>query len=196
MLRYERIEAEMRLFTGKGDQGKTDLLGDRVGKDDPRIGLIGALDESTSFIGFARALSGDTRTNEWAVEVQRDLYQIMAELAFIDELRPDAYVLKAERVTRLEELTDTLSAEIELPRQFIVPGETVAGGAFDVARTVIRRAEREAVALANGGTALNAEIVRYLNRLSSLLFMLARLAETTEGVAAPKAKERRRLGGE
>ncbi|CAN5565076.1 cob(I)yrinic acid a,c-diamide adenosyltransferase [soil metagenome] len=196
MTEYERIEAEMRLFTGKGDQGKTDLLGDRVGKDDPRIGLIGALDEGTSFLGFARALSGDTRTNEWSVEVQRDLYQIMAELAFIDELRPDAYVLKAERVARLEELTDTLSAEIELPRQFIVPGETVAGGAFDVARTVIRRAEREAVTLATGGTALNAEILRYLNRLSSLLFMLARLAETSEGVSAPKAKERRRLGAE
>lgn len=184
----------MRLFTGKGDQGKTDLLGDRVGKDDPRIGLIGALDEATSFIGFARALSGDARTNEWSIEVQRDLYQIMAELAFVDEIRPDAYVLKPERVTRLEELTDELSAEIELPRQFIVPGETVAGGAFDVARTVVRRAERDAVALATSGMALNAEIVRYLNRLSSLLFMLARLAETNEGVAAPKAKQKRQTG--
>lgn len=178
----------MRLFTGKGDQGKTDLLGDRVGKDDPRIGLIGALDEATSFIGFARALAGDERANAWSIEVQRDLYQIMAELAFVDELRPDAFVLQPDRVTRLEELTDTLSSEIELPRQFIVPGETVAGGAYDVARTVVRRAEREAVALASSGYALNAEIVRYLNRLSSLLFMLARLTEANQGIAAPKAK--------
>jgi cob(I)alamin adenosyltransferase len=181
----------MRLFTGKGDQGQTDLLGDRVGKDDPRIELIGILDEATSFIGFARALSGDARANEWSIEVQRDLYQIMAELAFVDELRPDAYVLQPERVVRLEALTDALSAEIELPRQFIVPGETVAGGAYDVARTVVRRGERAAVALAASGHALNAEIVRYLNRLSSLLFMLARLAEADAGVTALKAKTQR-----
>lgn len=178
----------MRLFTGKGDQGTTDLLGDRVGKDDPRIGLIGALDEATSFIGFARALSGDERANTWVMEVQRDLYQIMAELAFVDELRPDRFVLPAERVTRLEELTDTLSAEFELPRQFILPGETVPGGAFDVARAVVRRAERDAVALAGRGVTVNGEILRYLNRLSSLLFMLARLMEANQGTAAPKAK--------
>lgn len=180
----------MRLFTGKGDAGKTDLLGERVGKDDPRIGLIGALDETTSFIGFARALSADARANEWAIEVQRDLYQIMAELAFVDDLRPDAYVLKAERVARLEELTDQLSGEIELPRHFIVPGETVAGGAFDVARTVARRAERDAVTLLAAGHTLNPEIVRYLNRLSSLLFMLARAEERQAGISAPRAKVR------
>ena len=178
----------MRLFTGKGDGGETDLLGERVGKDDPRISLIGALDEATSSIGLARAMSGDERANDWSKEVQRDLYQIMAELAFIDELRPDAYVLPAERVTRLEELTDTLTGEIELPRHFVLPGETAAGAAFDVARTVVRRAEREAVALANSGHPLNIEIVRYLNRLSSLLFMLARAEEAREGAVAPKAK--------
>jgi cob(I)alamin adenosyltransferase len=181
----------MRLFTGKGDTGSTDLLGERVGKDDPRIGLIGALDEVTSFIGFARALSGLERSNAWAIEVQRDLYQIMAELAFVDDLRPDAYVLKAERVERLEAMTDQLSEEIELPRQFILPGETPSGGAFDVARAVARRAERDAVTLVAAGHALNPEIVRYLNRLSSLLFMLARAEEQVEGVTALRAKERR-----
>jgi cob(I)alamin adenosyltransferase len=181
----------MRLFTGKGDTGSTDLLGERVGKDDPRIGLIGALDEVTSFIGFARALSGLERSNAWAIEVQRDLYQIMAELAFVDDLRPDAYVLKAERVERLEAMTDQLSEEIELPRQFILPGETPSGGAFDVARAVARRAERDAVGLVAAGHALNPEIVRYLNRLSSLLFMLARAEEQGEGVTALRAKERK-----
>lgn len=177
----------MRLFTGKGDGGETDLLGERVGKDDPRIALIGALDEATSCIGLARALSGDERANEWARETQRDLYQIMAELAFVDELRPDAYVLPPERVARLEALTDQLTAEIELPRHFILPGENASGAAFDVARTVVRRSEREAVALA-GSHPINGEIVRYLNRLSSLLFMLARAEEAREGAIAPKAK--------
>jgi cob(I)alamin adenosyltransferase len=178
----------MRLFTGKGDGGQTDLLGERVGKDDPRIALIGELDEATSCIGMARALSGDERASEWSKETQRDLYQIMAELAFIDDLRPDAYVLPAERVTRLEALTDQLTAEIELPRHFVLPGETVSGAAFDVARTVVRRAEREAVSLALGGHPINQEIIRYLNRLSSLLFMLARAEEVRAGTFAPKAK--------
>jgi cob(I)alamin adenosyltransferase len=181
----------MRLFTGKGDQGSTDLLGERVGKDDPRIGLIGTLDETTSFLGVARAMAQEPRAREWTIEVQRDLYQIMAELAFVDELRPDAYSLKSERVSRLEELTDALSAEVALPPHFILPGDTVAGGAYDVARTVARRAEREAVQLAHAGVVANPEVLRYLNRLSSLLFMLARLEDHVAGVAPLKAKASR-----
>jgi len=179
----------MRLYTGKGDQGTTDLLGERVGKDDPRIGLIGALDETTSLIGFARAVSRVERSNEWAIEVQRDLYQIMAELAFTDALRPDAYVLPPERVTRIGEMTDQLSAEIELPRHFVLPGDTVGGGAFDVARAVARRAEREAVTLNQGDHPINPEMLRYLNRLSSLLYMLARQEDQAEGVTPLKAKK-------
>ena len=130
----------MRLFTGKGDGGETDLLGERVSKHDPRIALIGALDEATSSIGFARALSGQERANEWSKETQRDLYQIMAELAFVDDLRPDAYVLPAERVTRLEELTDQLTVEIELPRHFVLPGETAASAAFERSSAAASRA--------------------------------------------------------
>jgi cob(I)alamin adenosyltransferase len=178
----------MRLYTGKGDQGTTDLLGERVGKDDPRIALIGALDEATSFIGFARAVAQVERSNDWAIEAQRDLYQIMAELAFTDELRPDAYVLPAGRVERLSEMTDQLSAEIDLPRHFILPGDTVGGGAFDVARAVVRRAEREAVTLNLHSQTINPEIVRYLNRLSSLLFMLARQEDQAKGITPLKAK--------
>jgi cob(I)alamin adenosyltransferase len=180
----------MRLFTGKGDQGSTDLLGERVGKDDPRIGLIGELDEVTSHLGFGRAVAASPRSSEWLIEVQRDLYKIMAELAFTDDLRPDAYVLGEDRVSRLEELTDTLSAEVELPRQFILPGDTVAGAALDVARTVVRRAERSAVALANDCHLTNPQVLRYLNRLSSLLFMLARFEDREAGVVPLKAKVR------
>lgn len=178
----------MRLYTGKGDQGSTDLLGERVGKDDPRIALIGALDEATSFIGLARAVAQAERSAAWAVEVQRDLYQIMAELAFTDELRPDAYVLPPGRVERLSEMTDQLSDDIELPRHFILPGDTVGGGAFDVARAVVRRAEREAVTLNQQSQSLNPEIIRYLNRLSSLLFMLAREEDQAKGITPLKAK--------
>src|SRR5688500_9032785 len=120
-------EADMRFFTGKGDQGTTDLLGARVGKDDPRIGAIGELDETTSAIGFARALASAERSKDALIEVQRDLYRIMAELAFTPDLRPAALHLAAERVAWLETLTDALTAEVELPPQFILPGDTVSG---------------------------------------------------------------------
>jgi cob(I)alamin adenosyltransferase len=178
----------MRLFTAKGDQGMTDLLGDRVGKDHPIIALIGELDEATSQLGFARAVATSPRTGETLTEVQRDLYKIMAELAFTDEIRPASFTFSGERVTHLETLTDALSAEVELPRQFILPGDTVAGAALDVARSVIRRAERTAVGLANEGQVQNPEIVRYLNRLSSLMFMLARFEDREAGVVPLKAK--------
>jgi cob(I)alamin adenosyltransferase len=180
----------MRLFTGKGDAGMTDLLGDRVAKDDPRIALIGALDETTSQLGLARAVAAASRTGEWLIEVQRDLYKIMAELAFTDELRPADYVLAADRVVRLEELTDALTAEVELPPQFILPGDTVAGASLDVARAVARRAEREAVALHHAGGLSNPQILRYLNRLSSFLFILARYEDREAGVTPLRAKIR------
>jgi cob(I)alamin adenosyltransferase len=181
----------VRLYTGRGDQGDTDLLGDRVGKDDPRIEVIGALDEATSSVGLARALAATERAQVLLVEVQRDLYKIMAELAFTDELRPAGYVLAEERATWLEGATDELTAEVELSPHFILPGETVPGAALDVARTVARRAERGAVALHHAGLLGNLQILRYLNRLSSLLFILARFEERAAGATAPRAKEKR-----
>jgi cob(I)alamin adenosyltransferase len=179
----------VRLYTGKGDQGSTDLLGDRVGKDDVRIGVIGSLDEATSQIGLGRSAATAVRTRDYLIEVQRDLYRIMAELAFTEEIRPEKYLLPAERVTRLEELTDQISADVPLPPHFILPGDTLPGAALDVARTVVRRAEREAVALATAGVITNPEILRYLNRLSSLLFMLARYEDREAGVTPLQAKD-------
>jgi cob(I)alamin adenosyltransferase len=184
----------MRLFTGKGDAGTTDLLGARVGKDDPRIELIGSLDEATSCLGFGRAVAASDRSKEWLIEVQRDLYKIMAELAFTDELRPAGYVLGADRVDRLSELTDALSAEVELPPHFVLPGDTVAGAALDVARAVARRAERRAVALAHEDHPTNPQVLRYLNRLSSFLFMLARFEDREAGVTPLRAKVTRETG--
>ena len=164
----------MRIYTARGDQGTTDLLGERVGKDDPRIELLGALDEATSAIGLGRSLASFAGANEMLVTAQRDLYQIMAELAFVDEVRPDSLRLPADRVAWLEASIATVQETVELPRQFVLPGDTTAAAALDVARTVARRAERLAVALANAESIANPEILRYLNRLSSLLFILAR----------------------
>jgi len=179
----------MRLYSGKGDHGTTDLLGERVGKDDPRIAALGALDETSSALGLARAVAATERVRELVVETQRDLYKIMAELAYTDEVRPDARVFPEERVDWLEAATDAATAEVELPRAFILPGESVAGAALDVARSVARRAEREVVGLARTGAVGNAQILRYLNRLSSLLFVLARSEDRAAGTTPRRAKE-------
>lgn len=179
----------MRFYTGKGDQGTTDLLGERVGKEDPRIAALGSLDETSSALGLARALAAMGRTRELVIEAQRDLYQVMAELAFTDGLRPDAYRLEDERVRWLEGATDEVSEAVEMPRAFVLPGESVAGAALDVARTVARRAEREVVALAKAEVVTNLQILRYLNRLSSLLFVLARAEDEAAGAAPRRAKQ-------
>lgn len=164
----------MKIYTARGDAGGTDLLGERVTKNDPRIDLLGELDESSSSIGFARSLATWQNAGELLLAAQRDLYQIMAELAFIESTRPDDLLLKADRVDWLEESIAAVQEHVQLPREFVVPGETTPGAAMDVARTVVRRAERKAVALAAEGVVTNDQIIRYLNRLSSLLFILAR----------------------
>lgn len=164
----------MKIYTARGDQGGTDLLGERVTKDDPRIDVLGELDEASSSIGYGRSLSTWGNAADLLLTTQRDLYQIMAELAFIDTTRPDALVFSGERVGWLEESIAAVQAHVQLPREFVVPGETTPGAALDVARTVVRRAERKAVALSREGVIGNSEIIRYLNRLSTLLFILAR----------------------
>lgn len=179
----------MRIYTAKGDSGGTDLLGERVAKDDPRIDLLGALDESTSAIGLGRAFAVITAWQELLVQAQRDLYQIMAELAFIDELRPDAHRLGAERVEWLEASIAAVEATVTLPPQFVLPGDTVPGAALDVARTVVRRAERLAVGLGRSGERMNPEILRYLNRLSTLVFIIARAEDLSERDGPSLAKE-------
>lgn len=178
----------MRFYTGLGDDGTTDLLGARVVKDDPRIDALGILDETTSAIGLARSLAADSRVREVLVAAQRDLYQIMAELAFTPELRPESYVFAQDRVDWLGAETDALAAGVELPREFILPGESTPGAALDVARTVTRRGERQVVALARAGPQVNPSILGYLNRLSSLLFIAARIEDRAAGRSPQRAK--------
>jgi cob(I)alamin adenosyltransferase len=180
----------VRFYTGRGDDGTTDLLGARVAKDDPRIDALGSLDEATSAIGLARSLAAEDRVREDLVAVQRDLYQIMAELAFTPEVRPESYVFAQDRVDWLGAETDSLAADIDLPREFILPGESTPGAALDVARTVTRRGERQVVALARAGHQVNSAILGYLNRLSSLLFIAARIEDRAAGRSPKRAKTR------
>jgi cob(I)alamin adenosyltransferase len=180
----------VRLYTGLGDDGTTDLLGARVAKDDPRIDALGSLDEATSAIGLARSMATNGRVREVLVAVQRDLYQIMAELAFTPELRPSAYEFAQGRVDWLGAETDAIAASVELPREFILPGESTPGAALDVARTVTRRGERHVVALSHAGHQVNPSILGYLNRLSSLLFIAARIEDHAAGHDPKRAKVR------
>lgn len=179
----------MRFYTGKGDQGSTDLLGDRVGKNDPIVGLLGDLDEATSSIGNGRAHATDPDLKARLMESQHDLYRIMAELAFVDEIRPDSFHFGADRVDWLEATTDAIGERFTLPPHFILPGDTIPGAALDMARTVVRRAERSAVDVQAIGRLQNQEILRYLNRLSSLLFIGARYEDHLAGIESTKAKQ-------
>jgi cob(I)alamin adenosyltransferase len=176
-------------YTGKGDTGYTDLLGERVAKYHPRPETFGTIDEATSFIGLARALASSPRTKDILVRIQRDLYLMMAELAFAPDLEQQRYRMTGEHVEWLERQTDEIYAEAPLPPHFVLPGDSVGGGALDAARGVVRRAERLAVRLLHEQDIENDQVVAYLNRLSSLLFILARFEDREAGVESTPAKE-------
>ena len=168
-----------RLYTGKGDDGTTGLLfGGRVAKDSERPRAVGAVDEAQAVIGLARALAPDGGDVDEALTlVCRDLWVLMAELATAPEnhhkLADGQTRVSAEMVAALEALVDELGERFEAPSQFVVPGQTPLAAQLDVARTVVRRAEREAVAAAAEGS----HALAYLNRLSSLLWVQARWVE-------------------
>jgi cob(I)alamin adenosyltransferase len=175
-------------YTRKGDTGYTDLLGDRVPKYHSRPETYGSIDEATSFLGMARATATTDRSKEIILKVQRDLYLMMAELAFAPDMQQHKFQITQEHVDWLEQETDKLAEEVELPPHFIIPGDTLPGATLDSARGVIRRAERIAVRLLHDGEIHNEELVAYLNRLSSLLFILARYEDHAAGVTPTKAK--------
>jgi cob(I)alamin adenosyltransferase len=174
-----------KVTTGTGDTGYTGLLGEqRVPKYDPRPDTFGTVDEATSALGLARALSSDTKVKQIIYQVQQELYLLMGELA----TPPENYEkmglrMTAEHVQRLEQVENTLKEEVEIPNKFIIPGDSPDGAALDLARTIIRRAERMAVKLLHDGVIQNGEVVRYLNRLSDLIFILARYIEVKSSLA-------------
>jgi len=169
----------MRIYTKTGDTGETRLLfGGKVSKTDPRCEAYGTTDLAVSAMGLARALSQERRVKEILLEVQREMFSVGAELATDSEhyqhLQKSFQVVTREMVSRLESLIDELDAQIELPNEFIIPGASPASGALDLARSALRSGERRVVSLQEQGLLPNPEVLSYLNRLSDLLFMLAR----------------------
>ena len=169
----------MSIVTKTGDQGDTGLLyGGRVPKDDPRVEAYGTVDEAVSALGLARALSKYPRVKGILLEIQKEMFTVGAELAtdvgHYDKFDAHFKRVTAAQVDRLEALIHGLEAEIAMPPTFIVPGATPGGAALDLGRTIVRRAERRAVDLQRAALLTNLEIIRYLNRLSDLVYTLAR----------------------
>ena len=173
----------MRIYTRKGDTGTTGLLfgGARVSKADLRTDAYGTTDEAVSALGLARAATGEGALSELIVRLQRELFVVGAELATHVEKRQkltDGVTrVTAEMTTALELEIDALEAKQAMPVEFVIPGESMAGAALDLARTSVRRAERRAVALTNEGGLPESQVVPYLNRLADLLFVMARAAD-------------------
>jgi cob(I)alamin adenosyltransferase len=191
----------VRIYTRKGDDGTTGLLyGGRVGKASPRIELNGAIDEAQAVLGLARAeLPPTSELNELLVQIERELYVLMAEVATAPANRHKLVAAETKvteaMVLRLEEWIDRLSERFPMPTEFVVPGATRVAAALDVARTVVRRAERALAAMppldegADGGPT---HAGAYLNRLSDLLWMMARWQEGEVHLSARQGGGRRR----
>jgi cob(I)alamin adenosyltransferase len=173
-----------RIYSRTGDRGETGLFGGgRVSKASLRIEACGAVDELNSTIGSTIALNPGQDNAKGLTAVQSDLFTIGAQLATPTRTRgrkPDIPVLDPDRVAQLERWIDALTAELPELRSFILPGGSPAGAALHLARTVCRRAERRVVALAESET-IDDGIIVYLNRLSDLLFVLARAANLRDG---------------
>ncbi len=173
-----------RVFTGKGDDGTTGLFfGGRVPKDDARPEAYGTVDEAQAAIGFARVVAAP-EVDEILLDVERDLYVLMAELATAAENRAkltDGQTLVTEAmVEAVTARTDDVATRFPFPTEFVLPGQDELGARLDVARTVGRRAERRAVTVADPAS----QVVPYLNRLSSLLWTLARWVEADDTLLA------------
>ena len=205
-----QLDYASAVATGKGDDGTTALLfgGERVRKDDLRTEAYGAVDEAVAALGLARAELGVMRDDATLtprlealaatiLAIQRQLFVVGAELATNpearDRARDDVTQVSATMVDGMDEQLREAEARIELPREFVVPGETRLSAALEMARTVLRRAERRAVTLSLHDQGLaDSRLLPYLNRLADLLWVLARDAEQAEAHVATVARPDRR----
>ena len=165
----------MKIYTKFGDSGETALYGGtRVGKDTPRIEAIGTVDELNAYIGYAQTLIADTDLSDLMAQIQNHLFAIGADLATpATHTKAADFRISADFTAVMETAIDTLSEELPPLTNFILPGGCTAGAILHITRVVCRRSERRVVQLAHE-TEVNPEIIRSLNRLSDLLFVLAR----------------------
>jgi cob(I)alamin adenosyltransferase len=192
--------------TTRGDDGTTGLLfgGERIAKDDPRAEAYGTIDEAVAALGVARANLGAKRRigtlpaglgglSPLILRFQRELFVVGAELATNpdawDRLEDGRTRVSAAMVADVERDLIELEKHTEMPREFVVPGETPTSAALELARTILRRAERRAVALNRDGLVPGGNLIPYLNRLADLVWVLARAAERAESRSATSARK-------
>lgn len=172
-------------YSRTGDDGYTGILGEgRLPKNHPRLEAVGTVDEASAALGMARAVCQLPLVVKILLVIQRDLYLLMAEVAALPENADHFRSINVERVTWLEQQIDLFSTTVELPREFTVSGDTLAGASLNLARTIVRRAERRVVELFQRGEIENIQLLRYINRLSSLCYVL----EGAENAAGGKAQ--------
>jgi cob(I)alamin adenosyltransferase len=171
-----------KLFTRSGDDGTSGILGEgKVSKDHPRLEAVGSIDEANSVFGILRATCDHPKICETVLSIQRDLYLLMAEVAATPENAHQFRAIDDNKVRWLESRILALNPDIQIPKEFIIPGDTLTGAYLDLARTVVRRAERRIIKLFHRGEIENQFILKYLNRLSSLCFALILWENKTQG---------------
>ncbi len=177
---------------GSGDDGSTGLFGhDRVPKDDIRPETYGAIDEATSCLGVAKSSGVEPRTYELIEDVQGDLYLLMAEIATTDEnLAKLPSTISETHCAKLDAYCSEIENSISIPNQFVLPGGCISSAQVDLARATIRRSERICIRLLRDGVSKNQFILRYLNRLSTLLYLLARYEDDRKGVLLALTKKK------
>lgn len=176
--------ASVKIYTKTGDDGRTGILGSgRLFKDDLRIEAYGTVDELNAALGVARALGLDEAADRLVGRLQNDLFLLGSALADPNPAGPYHSVIKADHATALEQLIDALETEVAPLTQFILPGGAATAAQIHLARTICRRAERRVIALArHPGEDVPSALIVYLNRLSDLLFVLARVVNRRAGV--------------
>jgi cob(I)alamin adenosyltransferase len=173
-------------YTRNGDDGSTGFLGKgRILKSDIRMEALGSLDEANAALGIARAMSGLENTKQTLLHVQRDLYGIMTEISAVQEGGGKFPQINQSHITWLEDKMNDLGKTIEIPAEFIIPGDTIPGAGLDLARTIIRRAERRVVELSQRNDLNNTNLLCYLNRLSSLCFVIELVENYHAGQSGP-----------
>ncbi len=185
----------MKIYTKKGDAGITGLLyGGRIDKDDIRTEVYGTLDETVSAFGIARAGGLGTRVEEVVIRLQKEMFVVGAQLATApehqDRLQKGVSKVSPSMTNQAEADIDELVGQHPIPQEFILPGETPGAAGLDLARSIIRRAERAATRMNRAGLVPDPEILRYLNRASDLLFVLARFEEAERGLRPQPSRQR------
>ena len=178
-------------FSRTGDDGYTGRLGEgRIPKYDLLMETLGTLDEATAAIGISRAQCRAPESRALLILIQRQLYGLMAETAATPENIDRFHAIDQNSIDWIEQRIVELEKTVRMPKEFIVSGDSLAGATLDLARTIVRRAERRIAELVHRGDISNPELLRYLNRLSSLLFVLELRENQAAGIEKPTlAKE-------